>query len=145
MFSTKKIWKVTIYRLGMENGFWFEKTRLHLIANLRHYVVLFLLQIHLFILLPNSCIVVSRVGLVSSLGTPHQDTHGWAYAKRCSLRLCFYSSIFFSTALIIKWSRGGARDVDSPIRYAFKTISWNIETHSELLLSYKSLVTLSDV
>ena len=69
MFSTKKIWKVTIFWLGMENGFWFEKTRLHLIANL-HYVVLFLFQIHLFILLPNSCIVVSRVGLVSSLGTP---------------------------------------------------------------------------
>ena len=34
MFSTKKIWKVTIFWLGMENGFWFEKTRLHLIANL---------------------------------------------------------------------------------------------------------------
>ena len=75
MFSTKKIWKVTIFWLGMENGFWFEKTRLHLIENL-HYVVLFLFQIRLFILLPNSCIVVSRVGLVSSLGTPHRDTHG---------------------------------------------------------------------
>ena len=25
MFSTKKIWKVTIFWLGMENGFWFEK------------------------------------------------------------------------------------------------------------------------
>ena len=76
VFSTKKIWKVTIFWLGMENGFWFEKTRLHLIAN-PHYVVLFLFQIHLFVLLPNSCIVVSRVGLVSSLGTPHRETHGW--------------------------------------------------------------------
>ena len=95
IFSTKKIWKVTIYWLGMENGCWFEKTRLHLIANLRHYVVLFLFQIHLFILLPNSCIVVSRVGLVSSLGTPHRDTHGWAYVKRCSLRLCFLIQSYF--------------------------------------------------
>ena len=75
MFSTKKIWKVTIFWLGMENGFCFEKTRLHLIAN-PHYVVLFLFQIHLFILLPNSCIVVSRLGLVSSLRTPHRETHG---------------------------------------------------------------------
>ena len=25
MCSTKKIWKVTIFWLGMENGFWFEK------------------------------------------------------------------------------------------------------------------------
>ena len=25
MFSTKKIWKVTIFWLGMENGFWLEK------------------------------------------------------------------------------------------------------------------------
>ena len=25
MFSTKKIWKATIFWLGMENGFWFEK------------------------------------------------------------------------------------------------------------------------
>ena len=75
LFSTKKIWKVTIFLLGMENGFCFEKTRLHLIAN-PHYVVLFLFQIHLFILLPNSCIVVSRLGLVSSLRTPHRETHG---------------------------------------------------------------------
>ena len=34
MFSTKKLWKVTIFSwLGMENEFWFEKARLHLIAN----------------------------------------------------------------------------------------------------------------
>ena len=81
MFSTKKIWKVTIFWLGMENGFCFEKTRLHLIAN-PHYVVLFLFQIHLFILLPNSCIVVSRLGLVSSLRTPHRETHGWRMSLR---------------------------------------------------------------
>ena len=59
MFSTKKLWKVTILWLGMKNEFWFEKRRLHVIANL-HYVVLFLFQIHLLIWLPNSCIVVSR-------------------------------------------------------------------------------------
>ena len=145
MFSTKKIWKVTIVWLGMENGFCFEKTRLHLIAN-PHYVVLFLFQIHLFILLPNSCIVVSRLGLVSSLRTPHRETHGWRLSLRQGVlsTTVFFDSklaIFFFTAFIIKWSRGGAGDVDSPIkmyRYAFKTISWNIETHSELLLSYIS-------
>ena len=75
MFSTKKLWKVTILWLRMENEFCFDKTRLHLIANL-HYFVLFLFQIHLLIWLPNSCIVVSRVGLVSNLGTPHRETHG---------------------------------------------------------------------
>ena len=149
MFSTKKIWKVTIFWLGMENGFWFEKTRLHLIANL-HYVVLFLFQIHLFILLPNSCIVVSRVGLVSSLGTPIETptAEDWAYVKRCSLRLCFLIQNYFlfhcinhktrengSFSLVIKWSREGARDADSAIRryrYAFKTISWNTETPRNL-------------
>ena len=76
MFSTKKLWKVTILWVRMENEFCFHKTRLHLIANL-HYFVLFLFQIHLHIWLPNSCIVVSRVGFVSSLGTPHRETHGW--------------------------------------------------------------------
>ena len=81
MFSTKKIWKVTIFWLGMENGFWFEKTRLHLIAN-PHYVVLFLFQIHLFILLPNSCIVVSRVGLVSSLGSLQPWVSRWGVSLR---------------------------------------------------------------
>ena len=104
------------------------------------------IQIHLFILLPNSCIVVSRLGLVSSLGTPHRETHGWRLSLRQGVlsTTVFFDSklaIFFFTAFIIKWSRGGAGDVDSPIkmyRYAFKTISWNIETHSELLLSYIS-------
>ena len=129
----------------MENGFWFEKTRLHLIANLRHYV-LFLFQIHLFILLPNSCIVVSRLGLVSSLGTPHRETHGWRLSLRQEVlsTTVFLDSKLFSFHCInykMNWSRRGARDVDSQIkmyRYAFKTISWNIETHSELLLSYIS-------
>ena len=67
--APEKLWKVTILWLGMKNEFWFVKTRLHPIANL-HYIVLFLFQIHLLILLPNTCIVASRVGLVFSLGTP---------------------------------------------------------------------------
>ena len=57
----------------------------------------------------------------------------------------WFKTIFFFTAFIIKWSRGGAGDVDSPIkmyRYAFKTISWSIETHSELLLSYISCLVM---
>lgn len=63
--------------------------------------------------------------------------------SRGALYDCFswFKTIFFFTAFIIKWSRGRAGDVDSPIkmyRYAFKTISWNIETHWELLLSYIS-------
>ena len=117
-----------------------------------HCVVLFLIPIHLLILLPNSCIVVSRVSfIVSSLGTPHWETHCWRlslYVKRCSLWLYFFiQTIFRLFHCIIKWSRGGARDVDSPIRmyrYVFKKISWNIEIHSEVLLSYKSFVTSSD-
>ena len=140
-YSTKKLWKVTIFWLGMDSEFWFEKTRLHLIANL-HYFVLFLFPIHLLILLSNSCIVMSRVSfIVSNLGTP--------YVKRCSLRLCFLIQNYFLSHCIIKWwSRGGARYVDPPVRlyrYVFRTISWNIEIHSEILLSYKSFVTSSDV
>ena len=57
----------------MENEFRFENTRLPLIANLDYYVtaMLFLFQIHLLILWPNSSTdVASRAGLVSSLGTP---------------------------------------------------------------------------
>ena len=146
MFSTKKIWKVTIFWLGMENGFWFEKTRLHLIANLPalccvisvsdssvHFVAEFL-----------HCSVKS--GLTLALGHPIErpTAEDWAYTSRGALYDCvsWFKTIFFSTALIIKWSRGGARDVDSPIRrywrYAFKTISCNY-------FSYKSLVTLSGV
>ena len=134
-----------------------RNTRLHLIANPPappppYCVVLFLFPIHLLILLPNSCIVVSRVSfIVSSLGTPHWETHCWRlslYVKRCSLWLYFFiQTIFRLFHCIIKWSRGGARDVDSPIRmyrYVFKKISWNIEIRSEVLLSYKSFVTSSD-
>ena len=104
------------------------------------------IQIHLFILLPNSCIVVSRLGLVSSLRTPHRETHGWRLSLRQEVlsTTVFLDSKLFSFHCInykMNWSRRGARDVDSQIkmyRYAFKTISWNIETHSELLLSYIS-------
>ena len=153
MFSTKKLWKVTILWLGMENEFWFEKRRLHVIASL-HYAVLFLFQIHLLILLPNSCIVASRMGLVFSLGTPIETPTAidWAYVQEVLSvsRTVFLDSKLFSVPLhlFIKWSRGGAREVDSPIRlyrYVFKTISWNIEIQLELFFSYKSLVTSSDV
>ena len=145
MFSTKKIWKVTIFWLGMENGFWFEKTRLHLIANLPalccvisvsdssvHFVAEFL-----------HCSVKSGLSL-QPWDTPSRDPRlKTEPTPRGALYDCvsWFKTIFFFTAFIIKWSRGGAGDVDSPIkmyRYAFKTISWNIETHSELLLSYIS-------
>jgi len=69
----KKLGKVTILWLGMENEFWLENTRLRLIANFNYYVTAmqFLFQIHLLILWPNSCADVAlRAGLVSSLGTP---------------------------------------------------------------------------
>ena len=139
MFSTKKLWKVTILWLRMENEFCFDKTRLHLIANL-HYFVLFLFQIHLLIWLPNSCIVVSRVGFVSSLGTPHRETHGWRLYLRQEVlsTTVFLDSNYVLFHCLIKWSQGGATEVDSPIRmyrYVFRTISWNIEIHSGLLFS----------
>ena len=150
MFSTKKLWKVTILWLGMKNKFWFVKRRLHVIANL-HYIVLFLFQIYLLILLPNSCIVASRVGLVFSLGTPIETptAEDWAYVKRCSLRMCFLNQNYFlfHCIYLIKWSRGGEMLILLSQRtdMYIKTISWNIEIHSELLLSYKSLDTSTDV
>ena len=82
----------------------------------------------------------------------HRDTHGWRLSLRqevLSTNVFLESKLFsFPLHLFIKWSRGGVRDVDCPIRmyrYVFKKISWNIEIHSELLFSYKSLVTSSDV
>ena len=78
-----------------------DNTRLHLIANL-HYFVLFLFQIHLLILLPNSCIVVSRVGFVFSLGTPHRDTHGWRLYLRQEVlsKTVFLDSNYFPAFLL---------------------------------------------
>ena len=105
IFSTKKIWKVTIFWLGMENGFWFEKTRLHLIANL-----------------PALCCVISvsdssvhfvaeflhysvKSGLTLALGHPIErpTAEDWAYTSRGALYDCvsWFKTIFFSTALII--------------------------------------------
>ena len=115
-----------------------------------HYVVLFLFQIHLLILLPNSCIVASRVSLVSSLGTPiaTPTAEDWAYVKRCSLRVFLDSKLFSFRLYLFNNMKSRRRDVDSPIRgyrYVFKTISWNIKIHSELLLWYISLHTSSDV
>ena len=126
MFSTKKLWKVTILWLGMKNEFWFVKRRLHVIANL-HYVVLFLFQIHLLILLPNSGIVASRMGSVFSLGTPIEipTAEDWAYVKRCSLRHVFLESRLFSFPLhLFNNMKSRRREVDSPIRgyrYVFKS------------------------
>ena len=67
-----------------------------------HYVVLFLFPIHRFILLPNSCIVASRVSfIVSSLGTPRRETHCW----RLSLRQEVLSTtVFLDSKLAILFS-----------------------------------------
>ena len=150
MFSTKKIWKVTILAWDgkrvlvrkNETPPYCKSSALCVISvsdSSVHFVAEFL-----------HCSV--KIGLsLQPWDTPSRDPRlKTEPTSRGALYDCasWFKGIFFSTALIIKWSRGGARDVDSPIRmyrYAFKTISWKIETHSELLLSYKSLVTLSDV
>ena len=115
IFSTKNL---TILWLGMKNEFWFEKRRLHVIVNL-HYVVLFLFQIHLLILLPNSCIVASRMGLVFSLRwDTHRDTHGWILSLRQELlsTIVFRESKLFSFPLhLFNKMESRRRDVDSPI------------------------------
>ena len=144
MFSTKKIWKLTIFWLGMENGFWFEKNEtppycksslcciISVSDSSVHFVAEFL-----------HCSVESGLSL-QPWDNPSRDPRlKTKPTSRGALYDCvsWFKTIFFFTAFIIKWSRGGAGDVDSPIkmyRYAFKTISWNIETHSELLLSYIS-------
>ena len=138
MFSTKKIWKVTIFWLGMENGFWFEKNEtppycksslccvISVSDSSVHFVAEFL-----------HCSVKSGLSLQpwdSPSRHPRLKTEPTSRGARYDF-VSWFKTIFFSTALIIKWSREGARDADSAIRgcrYAFETISWNAETHSEL-------------
>ena len=105
MFSTKKIWKVTIFWLGMENGFWFEKNEtppycksslccvISVSDSSVHFVAEFL-----------HCSVKSGLSLQPWESSAVGLSMGCEPTSRGALYDCFscFKTIFFFTAFIIK-------------------------------------------
>ena len=138
----------------MENEFWFETRGFTLLQILLHPPLCCVISVsdssaH-FVAEFLHCSVKSKLYSLQPWDTPLRDPLLKTEPIRqevLSMTVFLHSNYFPAFPLHHRMKWGGARDVDSPIRmyrYVFKKISWNIEIHSEVLLSYKSFVTSSD-